>query len=489
MKRLKFTYITLITALVLTSSSCEKFYDVNKDPDAIVEAPLSTILTSATVNIAYYAGSDINRFTTLLMQQYSGQSTGTLNQTQEYDKYLISPTDVNNSFSTAYATILNDLETIISRATAEGSPNYSGVAKLLKAYMYQGLVDTYGDLPYTEAQKLTAIAAPKYDDDEQIYKSLITLIDAGIAEVNTTVSKQVPGTNSTIYPGAFTATRANWVKFANTLKLRILLHYSEKDAAFLTAQMNTLISSGAPLFASNADNFQMAFINVAGSRNPTDQFETSRPGYLVAGSRIVTLMDSKSDPRRAAYFSPFTTAPLYRGAVVGAASNATLYSKLHTYLRGTLTGTTYAGDAPVRMLTFAEYNFIRAEASLRFGVTGSAQAFFTAGITASLAAAGVSTADQGTYLAANGTLTGTPAQQLQQIIEEKYVANYGTLLEPWSDWRRTGYPALTIPSNAVITFTPRSLYYPQSEVDTNPNIAGGKQKASLGLRVFWDTRP
>ena len=488
MKKFKYIYITLITGLVLTSSSCEKFYDINKDPDAIVEAPLSTVLSSVTVNVGYFAASDLNRYSTLIAQQFSGQSTGTLNQTQEYDKYLITGNDANNLFSTAYATILNDVENIIIRATEEGSPNYSGVAKLLKAYMYQNMVDAFGDLPYTEAQKLTGNVAPKYDDDEQIYKSLITLIDAGISEINNTTSKQVPGTNSTIYPASFTSARTNWVKFGNTLKLRILLHYSEKDPAFLTAQMNTLIAGGQ-FFTSNADNFQMNFINAAGSRNPFDQFETGRPGYLVAGDRIVGIMNTKNDPRRSTYFSAFPTAPLYRGAVVGAPSNATLYSKLHTYLRGSLSGTTYAGDAPVRMLTFAEYNFIRAEAALRFGVAGSAQAFFTAGITASLTAAGVSAADQATYLAANGTLSGTPANQLRQIIEEKYVANYGILMEPWTDWRRTGYPALTLPSNAVTTFIPRSLYYPQSEVDTNPNIGGGKQKATLGEKVFWDTRP
>ncbi len=488
MKKFKYIYITLITGLVLTSSSCEKFYDINKDPDAIVEAPLSTILTSVTVNVGYFSASDLNRYSTLIMQQFSGQSNGTLNQTQEYDKYLITGNDANNLFSSAYATILNDIEIIITRATAEGSPNYSGVAKLLKAYMYQNMVDAFGDLPYTEAQKLTGNVAPKYDDDEQIYKSLITLIDAGITEVNATTSKQVPGNNSTIYPTSFASARTNWVKFANTLKLRILLHYSEKDPAFLTSQMNALVASGQ-FFATNADNFQMNFINGAGSRNPFDQFETGRPGYLVAGDRIVGIMNTKNDPRRATYFTAFPTAPFFRGAMVGAPNNSTLFSKLHTYLRGNLTGTVYTGDAPVRMLTFAEYNFIRAEASLRFGVTGSAQAFFNAGITASLQAAGVSAADQATYLAANGTLTGTPAQQLQQLIEEKYVANYGILMEPWTDWRRTGHPALTLPSNAVTTFVPRSLYYPQSEVDTNPNIPTGKQKPTLGGKLFWDTRP
>ncbi|MEJ7557053.1 MAG: SusD/RagB family nutrient-binding outer membrane lipoprotein [Pedobacter sp.] len=488
MKKLKYIYTTVIAALVLTSSSCEKFYDVNADPDAILQAPMPTILTSVTANVAYFSGSDLNRFSLLLMQQYSGQSNGTLNQTQEYDKYLITGNDSNNLFSAAFANILNDIENIIKIAEEEGSPNYSGVAKLLKAYMYQIMIDTYGDLPYAEAQKLTLNVAPKYDDDEQIYKNLITLIDEGIAGVNATTSKQVPTTNSTIYPGAFATTKTNWVKFANTLKLRIYLHYSEKEPALVTSQMNALIASGATFMAANADNFQMNFLNIAGGRNPIDQFETSRAGYLVAGNQIVSMMNTAADPRRASYFSPFTTAPIYRGAVVGAANNSTLYSKLHTYLRGSLAGTTYTGDAPVRMLTFAEYNFIRAEAALRFNVTGVAQTFFTAGITASMTAAGVSTTDQATYLLANGTLTGTPAQQLKQIIDQKYIANYGVNVEPWTDWRRTGYPALTLPANAVIAFTPRSLYYPQSEIDSNPNLPGGAQKTSLGSRVFWDTR-
>lgn len=489
MKKFKYKYLAVIAALVLTTSSCEKFYDINKDPDAILQAPMPTIWTSVTANVAYWSGSDLNRYTSLLTQHYSGQSNGTLNQTQEFDKYLITGQDSNNLFSTAYAGILSDIETIIKIAGEEGSPNYSGVAKLLKAYMYQVLVDSYGDLPYSEAMKLTSNVAPKYDDDEQIYTGLIALIDQGISEVNATVSKQSPGTNSTIFPGAFTTTRTNWVKFANTLKLRIYLHYSEKNPTLLTTSMNALIASGATFIASNADNFQMTFRDVAGGRNPIDQFETSRGGYLVAGSYLVTLMDGKNDPRRASYFSPFDTAPFYRGAVVGAANNSTLYSRLHTFLRGNATGTVYTGAAPLRMLTYAEYNFIRAEAALRFGVTGVAQTFFTNGITASLTAAGVSATDQAAYLTANGTLVGTSAQQLQQIIEQKYIANYGVVSEPWTDWRRTGYPAFAIPSNAVVTSTPRSIYYPQSEVDSNPNIPGGKQKASLGVRVFWDTRP
>ena len=113
--------------------------------------------------------------------------------------------------------------------------------------------------------------------------------------------------------------------------------------------------------------------------------------------------------------------------------------------------------------------------------------WFTDGITASMQEAGVSAGNITTYLTANGTLTGTNAQKLQQIIEEKYVALFGVSVEPWTDWRRTGYPALSPVSNRIssVTAVPRTLFYPQSEIDLNPNCPGQKS-ADLQAKVFWD---
>jgi len=486
MKQSRYIVITLFVVIgVLTSSSCKKFYDINKDPDAITTGPIEQQLTSLTVNVGFFAGSDLNRYSSLLMQQYSGQSSGANNQTQDYEKYLIQGSDENNAWATMYATILNDAENIITNASATGSPHYSGVAKILKAYAYQLSVDVWGDIPFTEAQQLTQNTQPKYDTGTAIYTALIGLLDQGIAEVNATVSNKSPGANSTIYPGTFATTKNNWIKFANTLKLRLFLHYSEVDPGFAKAQIDQLINSAVPFIASNADNFQMAFLDQAASQNPIDQFETARAGYLVANDRLVGIMNAKNDPRRASYFTQFPAGSgLYKGSIGGAAPSQN-YSKLHAYLRG-YNGTRYTGDAPIRMLTFAEYNFIRAEAALRFGSPGVAQTFYTAGITASMTDAGVTAANISTYLTASGTLAGTPAQQLEQIITEKYVASYGVAVEPWTDWRRTGYPVITPPANAVVSFVPRSLYYPQSEIDLNPNA---KQKSGLDVRIFWDKRP
>lgn len=487
MKKLRYIVIaSFIMVGILTTTSCKKFFDINTNPDAVSSAPIDQQLSSLTVNVGFYAGSDMSRFSSIIAQQFSGQSTGAQNQTQDYEKYLIQGSDANNAWATMYATILNDAQNIIVKATAEGSPHYSGVAKILKAYAYQITVDFYGDVPYSETQQLTLNTQAKYDSAEQIYTSLITVLNEGIAEVNATTSNKSPGDNSTIFPGDFDASKAKWVKFANTLKLRLYLHYSEKDPAFAKAQIDQLINSGAAFIASNDDNFQMFFGSVAASQNPIDQYQNARIGYLVANNNLVSLMNSKADPRRPFYFTQYPAGSgLYVGSI-GGASPSQNYSKFNTYLRGALANGSYAGNAPIRMLTFAEYNFIRAEAALRFASPGVAQAFYAAGITASMQDAGVASGAITTYLAANGILAGTPAQQLEQIINEKYVANYAVLVEPWTDWRRTGYPAAIVPpANAVVQFVPRSLYYPQSEIDLNPNA---KQKSGLNTRIFWDTR-
>ena len=117
-----------------------------------------------------------------------------------------------------------------------------------------------------------------------------------------------------------------------------------------------------------------------------------------------------------------------------------------------------------------------------------AQAWYQAGITASMQEVGVAAVDITNYLTANGTLSGTNANKLRQIIEEKYIALFGVTIEPWNDWRRTGYPALSIPANAEsgVTAVPRTLFYPQSEIDLNPNCPGQKGPSLQSGGPFWD---
>ena len=582
--KLKYLKIIILFSGIVAVSSCKKKLDINYDPDRLPDSnnPIPQLLTSAQVNLGFEGGSDLFRYATLIMQHMSGGASQA-NQTWDYYRYNITGSDLNNVWGSIHATTLSDLQLIINRGTL--SPYYTGIAKILKAYEYSLVVDVWGDVPYTEAQLLRDNTKPHYDPAATIYPKLITLLSDAITDLNAPLSALTPGTNSVIYPGAYSTVKANWIKLANTLKLRLLLHYSKKDPAFSVAQITALVNTpGITFFASNTDNFKLNFYDVANQRSPISQFEVSRPNYLFTDRSMAELMNSKADPRRPFYFTifPFDFIPFSRATdtvsipstsgvslrfastttgitagmtVVGTgipvftivksvAVNTTTgkttilinddetpgftatiptgtsitfqpayrgvsaakppiapnnnYSRIHTFLRGAVTAGanapagytgpvspfTYTGAAPQRMITYAEYCFIRAEAA-QMGAPGSAQQFFTDGITASMQEVGVAAIDITNYLALNGTLAGTNAQKLRQIIEEKYIGSFGVSVEPWTDWRRTGYPVITPPTNAVIPIVPRTLFYPQSEIDLNPNNPGQKA-ADLQARVFWD---
>lgn len=506
MKKILYTAALLTTLMV---SSCSDYLDVNEDPNNIKAVQISQLLPSITVGIGYTAASDLMRYGSLMTQQFSGQGPNSGFATfKEYERYNINDSDLNNQWVRIFGANVSDLELMISQATTENSPHYAGVGKILKAYLYQTTVDAWGDVPYTEAGKFTANLYPKFDDDERIYKDLIQLIDEGIRDISEATSVASPNQFSTIYASpTWAVAQGRWTRFANTLKLRIFLHYSAKDPAFTGQQITALVNSGARFMESNADNFQMPFLAEAQRQNPLYSIENGQfKNQLFPNRFIINLMNGKNDPRRAAYFIPFpfgSTPAAYKGASVLDPDPSSAYSRNYSYLYGTpsapnmtLVNTngslrdgaiTFSGNSPARMLTFAEYNFIRAEAALAYGAPGTAQPFFEAGIRASMTDAGIAAADVTAYLTANGTLKGTPQQQLEQLITEKYVANHAVLLEPWTDYRRTGYPALTPLKTplAIYDEVPRSLFYAQSEISNNPNAV---QKKSMLERVFWDTR-
>ncbi|KAA9352939.1 SusD/RagB family nutrient-binding outer membrane lipoprotein [Larkinella humicola] len=506
MKKLLYTSL-LATGLFF--SSCSSYLDVNDDPNNIQRVQVSQLLPSVTVNIGYMGASDLFRYASLLSQQFSGQGPNTgFGTFKEYERYNINDSDVNGQWVRIFGTTVSDLELMIAQATREGSPHYAGVGKILKAYVYQIVVDAWGDVPYTQAGKHSENFYPAFDDDEVIYKDLTRLIDEGLTDVNAATSALSPNQFSTIYSGTtWAVSKDKWIKFANTLKLRIFLHYSAKDQAYASQQITALVNSGAKFMESPADNFQMAFLAESQRQNPLYSMENGQfKNQFFPNRFIVNLMNGKSDPRRSAYFIPFpfnSSPATFKGASVLDTDPSSAYSRNYQYIYGTPSAPntaminpdgslrdgaiTFSGAGPARLLTFAEYNFIRAEAALLYGAPGNAQSFFEAGIRASMTDAGVAAANVTTYLATQGTLTGTNQQKLEQIITEKYVANHAVLMEPWTDYRRTGYPALTPHKTpmAIYDEVPRSLFYAQSEINNNPNA---KQKASMLDRVFWDTR-
>lgn len=503
-----------VGAMLLTATSCNDYLDVNTSPNLAASAPAGLLMTSSQAMLGFTTGGEVGRFTLLFAQQIAAQNG---RQTEAWDLYNVNSSELNGLYRTnLYAGVLSDLEQILQRDPQTTHPAFFGIARVMKAYTYSVLTDLWGDVPYSQAMQGTANQQPAPDPSRDIYNGLITLLDQGIADLGRTSALAAPTTVDYIYGG----NTQRWTRLANTLKLRLYLHMLNANA--VPAQtVNTFVSgtesnTATGFMTAVADDFQQRFESVANRQNPTHQFILTRTDDIATSATIVNLMNAKADPRRASYFTPapFTPALLasppvsttggYVGLANGTGANSVRnnLSRLHTYVRGnltsatiptgptlTVTGLTYDGTAPVQMLTFAEYNFMRAELALRYGGPGSAQTFFERGITASFADAGIA-AQAPAYITRVGTLTGSPEQQLQQLIEEKYVANFMVPLEPWNDWRRTGYPLLTRVPTAANPGNggrfPRALPYPQQEVDANPNI---RQRGSLSDRpVFWDTR-
>lgn len=504
--------LTMLVGVLWAGVGCENVLEVNVDPNRTTVNPPNLILTSAQAQLGFSMGADLNRFTALFVQQIAAQNG---RQTEAWDTYVIQPTEVNGLWrGNMYAGLLADLEEILKKGN-DIHPAYLGISKAMKAFSYAMVTDLWGDVPFTEALKGTENAQPAPDRSQNIYPALITLLDEAIADLRKTSPLVAPSTDDYIYAG----NTQRWIRFANSLKLRLYLHMANAQG-FNTSVLQQFVANtpAADFMTSNADDFQMRFDNVAQRQNPIHQFIILRTDDICTSATMVNLMNGKADPRRAAYFTPapFSPAALanpptgttgyvgLRNGTAGGGVNNNL-SRIHTFIRGAVTttaipagpslgvaGLAYTGNAPLNMFTFAEYNFIRAEMALRYGTTGNAEEFYRAGIQASMSDAGVPAVQATAYLATPAGTLGTGTTALQKLIEEKYVANFLVAIEPWNDWRRTGFPLLqSIPATANPGNNgrfPRALPYPQQEVDANPKLKEIQRNNLSERPVYWDTR-
>jgi hypothetical protein len=145
------------------------------------------------------------------------------------------------------------------------------------------------------------------------------------------------------------------------------------------------------------------------------------------------------------------------------------------------------GAAPIRLLTNFQVNFILAEAALILNTPGNANAYYQAGITASMQKVGIHDTLITKYFLTNPTvvnLAGSTAQMREQIITQKYIAWIGNGIEAYNDYRRTGYPVLALPLNTQgdnPSVIPTRLPYTPAELARNPNAPNPRPKTDVKL--------
>ncbi len=471
-------------ALSVSMASCSDFLDVNETPNNPLAVPPATLLPTGLTGSAFANANELNRFASTIMSV----TAGALGSPAAYDIYNTDGADFGNQWRfEIYGGALVNYDQLIESAERINSPAYIGIAKIMKAYTFSLATDVWGDVPYSEALQGEANTQPRLDAQRDIYlgneaegiQSLFDLVREGLADLEK-ASATKPGSDDLVYGGNIDY----WKRAGNTMLLKFAIQISRVEPSTAREVINTVIQ-GDNYIEANEQNLEVRFGGQVGSQSPIHTYtnvSAFRTDMLIS-TRFVNLLTSLKDPR----LPLFVTKPTgeyvtidngFRGTAPAAADR----SMFNTYVTGA------NGTGPVRLLTNWQRAFILAEAAIRLGTTGDAQALYEEGIRASMQSAGVSTADINAYLASNptvATLAGTDEEKIAQIITQKYISMVGNGVEQWNDWRRTGYPALAPHQNAVgIDGTrPVRAQYINQEVARNPNFLGN---IFPNVRVWWD---
>ncbi|KPM48784.1 SusD/RagB family nutrient-binding outer membrane lipoprotein [Jiulongibacter sediminis] len=482
MKRI---YSLLITGLLLFSAtSCdERLANLNVDPDNSPTASDAQVLTSALGYMSYVQDVELNMNSFLWAQYYTwgiGVSIG--NQ----ERFVSEPDDFNNYWIRSYAQVLTDVKFL----TKSDSKAYSGIGKVLMAYMYQGLVDHFGSVPFSEALNGEiadgSILTPSYDSPDAIYASLVTLLDEAIADLD--VAPADAGADDLVYGGDL----EKWTKFANSLKLRILMRTSE--TAPNAAAIQALISSGS-FIESMSDIAKVDFSGATGNQNPMFARMTWGVGdFYFASNATVNKLNELADPRLTAFYTPASSGTFngqIRGIDQGSIDNEPF----------TAPATDYSGSSPVAVaddnsvffMSPWEVWFLRAEAAARYGTADDASAAFATAISSNFSFLGVDGASD--YIASLGFdgLTSLD-DQIDAIAVQKWISLNGTQEdEGWIETRRFDRPASRVFTEGIfqtptLTVLPQGVFpstwlYPETERSLNANAPAQR---TITDKIFWD---
>ncbi len=465
--------IAFLAVLLMFTVSCEDYLDINDDPNNPTVAPLSGLMVNATIETANNV-FDVGDITSFYVQYLASPNASSSTDIQDEVAY-------DNTWFNLY-NVMTDLSDMEIQAEEVGATEYLGVAKILKAMNLGMAIDLWGDLPYSDAffaQTLT----PTYDGAESLYQEVFTLLDDGIAALGQENSTAVIGDDDFFFEGDIEA----WIKTANTLKARYLLHLSE-TASYDPQAVLTAIDNG---FVSTEDDMQVtAYANVS-QLNPWADVAIDNAALLLGGwisEQLVESMDGTTyeyvDPRM-----PLMFGRTNGGKFVGTPNGAGRGDAPEQGARSTLvTGTYYADrNAPLLVMTFFEQKFMEAEAALAAGNTTRAYDAYLEGITAHMTKIGVESAAINAYLANPEVSVGAGNLSIQDIFKEKYIAMY-LHPETWVDARRFDYQYedMTLPANHNPSLNGefiKRLIYPTSETSRNgQNVP----PVTLGDALFWD---
>ena len=479
---------SIFAATALLMSSCTGDYlNINDNPNAAVSATPELVLSNAlNVTAGRLGHNQIGNFFGGYWAP-SGSYSGFIEERQ-FDYGATYGTGVWNS---VYDN-LQDYQYIIDKATAQKWSAVSGIAKVMTAYNYQILVDAYGNIPYSDALKGTGSIRPKYDDAQAVYDGLVKTLEVASTELKVAISgdNPSPGAQDIVFKGDMN----KWRRFANTLRLRMLIRQTNVSGKDLKGEIAKVVAEGAGfLKAGETVNSTPGYLKTAGKQNPfwetyVQQASGSDAGtkqaYVSSAFFINTLQDELKDPRLPRLAAK-NNAGIYVGVPLGDGNDANLFPKRSWFGPAIIK----SFDQPMVLMTAAESFFLQAEAAQRGYISGDAKALYEAGVTEAFTTAGLTAADATAYLAKpiNNVNWASSTDKIEAIITQKWVAMFSlTGFEAWSEYRRTGFPRVPLATKAIQAKAPARLFYPTSEISTNSeNVAAQNVTSQFDNKIFW----
>jgi len=495
----KFIYTFSVLTMLLTLSSCKKYLDINKNPNAAEEIDPKLLFSYATVAyIDLRTSGDLYIPMSLAGQTLSNggnNPTGWSGGDPDAQTYVFSANFLNNSWVTLYVRAGANLKQAIklSEAASPANNNAAAQCKVLLAMATYDITTTFGDVPFTEAWN-PSILYPHFDDQKTVLQGVIGLLDQALAQFDESSPLKIGKSGDTAYDLFYGGDIGKWKRLAKSLKLRTLLTMVDKDPTKAT-DIGAIATAGtASLVNAATDNAKIAFVDVAGKRNPKYAISLQYNGglnFFFASKYVTDIMDPvvpfpvAPDPRLPKYFDKPSTAAKYVGVVPGAdAVNAA---------NPRIAATLQSPAAPEVMFTLQEELFNEAEIYARgLGVAvdlTKASTLYRTALAESCKFFGVSSTDAATFANQFPNFT-TAAQAIQAIHEQQWVDKMDRGLDAFTQWRRSGpegseVPALTLPVGAPAGGLFRRYEYPiVNEISANPNAP--KTTIKYNVKMWFD---
>jgi len=469
-------------AIYSCSSDLENLNQNIKDPASV---PGESLFTGAQKNLMdQIAEINVNLNNTQLWSQFLQEATYT--DESNYDQ--VTRTIPQSHWDVMYKDVLKDLDEaskVISETTYTTDalnalkPNKLLINEILSIYAYSNLVETFGDVPYSEALDIDNLL-PKYDDGLTIYKDLLTRLTVAINALDT--SKGSYGSADRIYQGDV----SKWKMFANSLKLRMANLISDIEPGIAQTAITEALDSG--VITSPDDNATYSYLTADPNTNPVyvSLVLSGRKDY-VAGKTVIDIMNDLNDPRRPLYFTMVDGE--YKGGVIGQESTYANFSHFSEQFEN--------ASLPGILFSYSEVEFILAElAAKNFTVPGTAMEHYNNGVAASIVYWGGTPAEVVAYLAQpkvnylTAIATSSATTPWKEVIgTQKWLSLFSRGMEAWTSIRLLDYPIMAEPVDAVSGY-PNRYTYPIVEQTLN-GASYNAASAAIGedtaeQKLFWD---